>query len=27
LWKHGSRSKTAPKHLKGVRGTFQYELN
>lgn len=27
LWKSGSRSKNAPKHLKGVRGTFQYELN
>jgi hypothetical protein len=27
LWKRGHRSKTAPKHLKGVRGTFQYELN
>ena len=27
LWKYGSRSKNAPKHLKGVRGTFQYELS
>ena len=27
LWKNGSRSKSAPKHLKGMRGTFQYELN
>lgn len=26
LWKGGSRSKTALKHLKGERGTFQYEL-
>ena len=26
LWKHGSRSKSAPKHLKGVRGNFQYKL-
>lgn len=26
LWKRGSRSSNAPKHLKGVRGTFQYEL-
>jgi hypothetical protein len=26
LWRYGSRSKTAPRHLKGVRGTFQYEL-
>lgn len=26
LWRYGSRSKTAPKHLKGARGTFQYEL-
>lgn len=27
LWKHSSRSKKAPKHLKGARGTFQYELS
>lgn len=27
LWKHGRRSKNATRHLKGVRGTFQYELN
>lgn len=27
LWKNGMRSTNAPKHLKGVRGTFQYELN
>lgn len=27
LWKYGRRSKTAPSHLKGARGTFQYELN
>ena len=27
LWKNGSRSKTAPKHLKGARGAFQYELS
>lgn len=26
LWKHGSRSKSATKHLKGARGNFQYEL-
>jgi hypothetical protein len=26
LWKNGSRSRTAPKHLKGARGLFQYEL-
>ena len=26
LWKGGSRSRTAPKYLKGARGTFQYEL-
>jgi hypothetical protein len=26
LWKHGSRSRNATKHLKGVRGNFQYEL-
>lgn len=26
LWKNGSRSRNAPKHLKGARGTFQYEL-
>ena len=26
LWKHGRRSKNATKHLKGVRGNFQYEL-
>jgi hypothetical protein len=27
LWKNGDRSRNAPKYLKGVRGTFQYELN
>jgi hypothetical protein len=27
LWKSGSRSRSAPKHLKGARGTFQYELS
>lgn len=26
LWKGGSKSRTAPKYLKGERGTFQYEL-
>jgi hypothetical protein len=26
LWKYGSRSKSAVQHLKGARGTFQYEL-
>lgn len=27
LWKNGSRSRNAPKYLKGARGTFQYELS
>lgn len=27
LWKSGKRSKAAVQHLKGARGTFQYELN
>lgn len=26
LWKNGSRSSSAPKYLKGARGTFQYKL-